>query len=253
MDQPQYTTLVEAVRMVPDLRKRRGQRYPWWMLVTLLAAAVVSGQRQRHGRAISQWGHEHVDERADVLAPAGGRVPSQATLRRTVQAVDVVALDTCLSALHRPAPRPATGLVGGAVDGKAVRRLHPHGRTLHLVSIVRHDGIVLGQTAVADKENEIVAAPALLRGHDLRGGVVTVDALLTQRSLARPIRQQGGHYLMVVKDNQEDRGHALRTLFTQWPWLVYEHGREVWQTRAVAKGHGRLETRTLAASTTLND
>src|SRR5687768_11788849 len=67
----QYTTLAEALGAVPDPRQRRGQRYTWSLLLTIIAAAVVSGQR--HGRAISQWVHEHVDELEAVLAEAGGR------------------------------------------------------------------------------------------------------------------------------------------------------------------------------------
>src|SRR5439155_17362945 len=90
MDLVEYTTLVAAVRDVPDPRQRRGQRYPWWVLLTVIAAALVSGQR--HGRAISQWVQAHADALGEVLSAAGGRVPSEATLRRALQAVDVVAL-----------------------------------------------------------------------------------------------------------------------------------------------------------------
>jgi predicted transposase YbfD/YdcC len=63
---------------------------------------------------------------------------------------------------------------------------------------------VLGQRAVAAKSNEISAVPLLLAGRDLRGSVTTMDALLTQRSLARQIPDQHGHYLMVVKGNQPE-------------------------------------------------
>ena len=253
MAERQYTTLVDALQDVPDPRKRRGQRYPWPLLLTLVATAVVSGQA--HGRAISQWVHEHVDELEPVLATAPGRVPSEATLRRVMQTVAVVALDACLSAV-RPAGEPATtpgGLIGVAMDGKEVRGVRAHGRIVHLLGLVRHDGIVLAQMAVAQKTNEIKAAPVLLRSHNLRGHVVTVDALLTQRGLARQIRRQGGHYLMAVKDNQPELLAASTTLFTDPPWLVEERAREVWQAGTVEKGHGRLETRTLMASTTLND
>ena len=97
MDLEEYTTLVDALRSVPDPRKARGQRYPWELLLTVIAAALASDQP--HGRAIRQWVHEHADELADILAAADGRVPSEATLRRALQAVDVVALDGCVQAL----------------------------------------------------------------------------------------------------------------------------------------------------------
>ena len=61
---------------------------------------------------------------------------------------------------------------------------------------------MLGQAAVDAKTNEITAVPTLLAGRDLTGTVTTMDALLTQRELAKQILSQGGHYLMVVKKNQ---------------------------------------------------
>jgi len=250
MDHEEYTTLVAALRSVPDPRKARGQRYPWELLLTLIAAALASGQP--HGRAISQWVHEHADELGDVLAVAPGRIPSEATLRRALQTVDVVALDAGIGALWPTDDRPAAGLVGVAIDGKAVRGVRAHGRVVHLVSLVRHDGRVLAQAAVADKTNEITAAPRLLASQSLHNRVVTMDALLTQRAPARQIRQQGGHYLMAVKDNQPTMLDAIRTLFSTPPWLAHEREHEVWQTQTVGKDHGRLETRTLLASTTLN-
>lgn len=255
MDHEEYTTLVAALRAVPDPRKACGQRYPWELLLTVIAAALASAQP--HGRAISQWVHEHADELTDVLAVTAGRMPSEATLRRALQAVDVVALDACVQALWPVTERPgaehaAAELVGIAIDGTAVRGVRAPGRIVHLVSLVRHDGRVLAQTAVADKTNEITAAPGLLAEQPLHDTVVTMDALLTQRALARQIQRQGGHYLMAVKDNQPTLLDAISTLFTVPPWLPAERAQEVWETQTLEKGHGRLETRTLMASTALN-
>src|SRR5690349_3257475 len=97
MEHEEYTTLVEALRTVPDPRKARGQRYPWELLFAVIAAALASVQP--HCRAIGQWVHEHADNLGNVLAVVEGRIPSEATLRRAPQAVDVVALDACVQAL----------------------------------------------------------------------------------------------------------------------------------------------------------
>ena len=81
--------------------------------------------------------------------------------------------------------------------------MRAHGEPLHLLSLVQHGtGQVLKQQNVAVKTNEITVAPDLLAGRELRGVVITVDALLTQRALAEQIITQHGHYLMVVKRNQ---------------------------------------------------
>jgi predicted transposase YbfD/YdcC len=141
--------------------------------------------------------------------------------------------------------------VGLALDGKAVRGANRHGTQVHLVGLVRHDdGRVLGQVAVADKSNEITAAPRLLAGRDLRGTVTTVDALLTQRELARQIRRQGGHYLMVVKANQPAMLAAIATVFDRPPLPLAADAAETVST--CDKGHGRLDLRTLERSAALN-
>lgn len=259
MDAPQYTDLLTALSAVPDPRQRRGQRYAWPALLTLIAAALVSGQQGM--RAIGQWVAEHAEEVGPLLALAPGRVPSAATLRRVVRAVDVTALEaeiaTFVAALPAPpppraAPTPAPWpWVGQAIDGKAVRGANRHGAQVHLVSLVRHDdGRVLGQVAVADKSNEITAAPRLLGRRDLRGTVTTMDALLTQHALATQIRAQGGHYLMIVKANQPALLAAITALFATPPLPEAIDAPDAVTT--CDKGHGRLEIRTLERSAALN-
>jgi len=250
MDQHKFTTLVEALAAVPDPRKRRGQRYPWIFLLTLVAAALASGQQ--HGRAIGQWVQEHAAEWRQALDWRGRALPSAATVRRVLRHLDLAALEDRLRQLgepHPPAPAPPPWQ-GIALDGKELRGARAHGRVVHLVSLVRHDGTVLAQTAVADKSNEITAAPALLQGRNLRGQVVTVDALLAQQALARQIRQQHGHYLMVIKANQPEVFQAIALLFAEPPAGVTAAESVV---RTVDKGHGRLEWRTLETSAALAD
>jgi predicted transposase YbfD/YdcC len=244
-------------------RATRGQRYPWPVLLTLVAAALVSGQRG--GRAIGQWVHEHGPSLGPRLGLPPARVPSAATLRRTIRAVDLGALETRLGCfvaglppVPPPAPRPgqpppaAPPWLGHALDGKAVRGANRHGGRVHLVSLVGHaDGRVLAQVAVDQHSNEITAAPRLLAGRDLRGTVTTMDAQLTQRGLARQISAHGGDYLMVVKENQPDLYHAIHHHFTTPPPpLPSDH---VARVTTVGKGHGRLETRTLERTAALND
>jgi predicted transposase YbfD/YdcC len=264
MDAPQYRDFRVALSDVPDPRRRRGRRYPWPVLLTVIAAALVSGQQGV--RAIAQWVAEHAEELRPLVDLPPGRVPSAATLRRALRGVDLTALETRLTrfvAQLPPPPVPDAGpgtppppspprWTGLALDGKAVRGANRHGARVHLVSLVRHDdGRVLRQVAVADKSNEITAAPRLLRGWKLRGTVTTMDAMLTQAKLARQIRRQGGHYLMVVKSNQPALLQAIARLFTDPPPT------EVTDCAASVttcdKGHGRLELRTLDRSAALND
>lgn len=256
MDQSQYSNLVELFAALPDPRHARGKRHTWSLILTLISAAVVSGEQGL--RAISQWVDERRDELCAALCPPRQQLPSAATLRRALRALDVVDLETRVAAFiqglpHTPAkqeePPP---LVGLALDGKQVTGANRHGAAVHLVSLTRHDDArVLRQCTVAEKSNEITAAPRLLAGLDLTNSVVTMDALLTQDALATQIRQQHGHYLMVAKDNQPTLTAAIALVFSEETLVLPA---DDWAcATTIEKHHGRLETRTLERSAALND
>ena len=91
-----------------------------------------------------------------------------------------------------------------AIDGKTMRGTIEPGQTsgVHLLAAyAAGTGVVLNEVNVALKENEISAAPKVLGGVNLKGKVVTGDALFTQRDLSRQIVDAGGQYLWKVKDN----------------------------------------------------
>src|SRR6266508_673364 len=249
MDRAQYTTLVEVLKQVPDYRKRKGRQHRSLTLLSLIAMALASAQRTP--QAIARWVREHRDELFAALPPSVSRLPSRATLRPALARLSVAALEPASAAFHppsAPAPTPTpipAPLQGVAIDGKAVRGVGRSGHPCHLVSLVQHDDArVLGQVEVALKRDERSAVPALLKGRDLHGKVVTLDALHTLRPTARQIRTQQGHYLMIVKKNQAALYEYLDMLFTL-PAHPADH--EGWQTvgPTTEKGHGRLETRTL--------
>jgi predicted transposase YbfD/YdcC len=250
MDQQQYTTLVDVLKHLPDPRKRQGRRHRWLTLLCLIVAALASAQRTP--RAIARWVREHREELFAVLPPSVSRLPSDATIRRTLALLDVTRLEQALSAFQpatAPPPeasaRPPDALQGVAIDGKAIRGVGRDGHSCHLVSLVQHDDArVLGQVEVAQKRDERSAVPSLLVGRNLTGKVITLDALHTLRPTARQIRAQNGHYLMIVKKNQAALYEYLDMLFSL-PAHPADH--EVWQTvgPTTEKGHGRLETRTL--------
>jgi predicted transposase YbfD/YdcC len=256
MDPKQYTTLMDVLAAVPDPRKARGKRYPWMLLLTLIAAGLASGQQTVH--AIAHWAVLHADQ-LRVALPALTRLPSESTLLRALRQIDVSVLEPAMARLTQPqtaldiAPSQivtpcGTILQAQAVDGKAVRGATRCGALTHLVSLVQHgSGVTLAQAPVAQKRNEITAVPALLRGRDLTDTILTMDALLTQRALAQQISEQGGYYLMIVKANQPRLRDDL-ALFFELPAIVCDQ--EHWdRVQTVSSGHGRLETRTLECTT----
>jgi predicted transposase YbfD/YdcC len=260
MEQPNSTTFIDQLERTPDPRRARGRSYEWRVLLALISAALVSGQATPRG--IAHWVREHKQALLAQLRPAKGRLPGASTIYRVLRKVNRGQLETQV-AVHNQALDDDDAVTGGvtavngellrgqAVDGKAVRGANKHGATLHLVSLVRHEsGCVLNQCAVATKSNEITAVPRLLAGRDLRGTVTTMDALLTQRALAHQIGAQHGYYLMVVKENQPALYAQIALLFNVPP-VPARPGELLTYSHTERSGHGRLETRTLEASTAL--
>ncbi len=262
MDREECSTLMGVLQGIPDPRKPRGQRYPWQFLLALVTAALASGQQTAH--AIAHWISLHAEELFVRLHPPRASIPSESTLRRALRTLDISLLEQRLTShaecLAAQAPEQgtivtATGevLQGQALDGKEVRGVRAYGQPLHLLSLVQHgSGRVLAQRAIDAKHNEIIAAPQLLAGRELRGTVTTMDAMHTQSDFAQQILDQHGHYLMVVKKNQSELYNAIALLFEQPPWLPREQAAVYQRHSTSEKGHGRLERRVLETSPALS-
>jgi transposase-like protein len=99
------------------------------------------------------------------------------------------------------------------VDGKTARRSHDRKNglgALHSVSVWASDfGLSLGQVACAEKSNEITAIPELLRLVDIRGAIITIDAMGTQRAIAEQIIEGEADYVLALKGNQETLHQAV--------------------------------------------
>jgi len=261
MDRPDSTTLLAHLQDVPDQRHKKGQSFEWRYLLALITAALASGHKTM--TAICAWVHDHSADLIRDLQPAKGRIPSYATLRRVLIGIDIKALEDQVAAHDQTLDQDdattgsltgADGTVwrGQAADGKDVRGASAHGSPVHLVGLVRHEsGYVLQEVKVKNKSNEITAVPLLLHGRSLAGTVTTMDALLTQQSIAEQILAQRGHYLMVVKKNQGNLWSAIDLLFREPPTLVGDN--DLLCLRQESKGHGRRETRTLESRVALND
>jgi len=136
-----------------------------------------------------------------------------------------------------------------ALDGKTLRGSKKLGATMsHLLSAVSHGtGLTLYQVGVDLKTNEIPLAQELLKGLLIEGRVFTMDALLTQRQLAQTLVEHKGDYFMLVKGNQPLLRQDIRCYFAD-PACPVVSG-----TTTLELGHGRIERRTLYATTALND
>jgi predicted transposase YbfD/YdcC len=206
-------------------------------------------------RSTARWGKGLAAQQRQRLGIKPAWSPSAATLCRVLWHVDVeevaAVIEAWVGGVHEQLV--AAGLTQGiAIDGKSIRRAASLGaRDVHLLGAVCHQlRVVLAQLPVSDKTNEITTVAPLLERLLLKGLVITVDALLTQRHIARHIRQGGGHYIMLVKENQPKMRWALQRLFDAPRHSTVPPPQTA---KTIDKGHGRLEVRTIAASTALND
>jgi predicted transposase YbfD/YdcC len=256
----QCIMLVPYLKSVPDTRHARGKQYELWVLLTILCTGLLSGQKTVWG--IVQWALLHAGELIAYLELPKQRLPSPSTFYVTLRNIGIEGLErqigamgTCMEAENRPSEtlRGADGapLRGLAVDGKELRGALAHGDREILVSLVGHgDGLVLGQAQVDVKTNEITVVPKLLVGRDLRGVVISSDAMHTQRALAQQVLDQGGDYTMIVKKNQPQLWANIDLLFQSPPLCKGEEDRLSHVTSN--KAHGRTEKRTLETSAKLS-
>jgi len=115
----------------------------------------------------------------------------------------------------------------------------------HFLSAVSHGlGLTLAQNGVDIKTNEIGVVSEVIKKLVLEGRVVTMDALLTQREVAKDILAGDGDYVMIVKENQEKLLDEVMTTFHG----SYSHALKKSTGETLDVGHGRIEERRITTS-----
>ena len=149
------------------------------------------------------------------------------------------------------------GELGGrhiAIDGKSLRGSDSPASALKMMHVLRAwvdaVGISAGQEMCSEKSNEIEALPRLLDALNLKGAIVTIDAMGCQTGIARQIHRAGGDYILALKGNQKEAMEAVATQFAKLDALAEdkrENGTPCPALAAVAEtvelSHGRFEQR----------
>jgi predicted transposase YbfD/YdcC len=231
--------LSAALASLPDPRARRGIRHRLTVVVTAAVCAVVAGYRSY--TAIAEWVADLPADTALLLGIDPGRRPSESMMRRLLQAVDPDLLAAAIGRwLATRAPPPAPGSRQAiALDGKTLRgsRTRTAAARHVLAAADQATGVVLASIDVDSKTNEITRFDALLdQIGDLRGVVVTADALHCQRDHVAYLAGRGAHWILTAKGNQP-------ILHQQLAGLLWRQTPDA--DRNTDRGHGRREIRTL--------
>jgi predicted transposase YbfD/YdcC len=215
------------------------------VVIALLAVLAGAGGPT----AIARWAALKEDLLSQVL-DLPNRVPRKDVFRRVLMALKPAAFQACFANWLRSLRTEAAAGTGVgqpvlAVDGKTSRRSHDRNKglgALHSVSVWAGEyGLSLGQVACDERSNEITAIPELLRLVDIRGAIVTIDAMGTQKAIAEQVVEGGADYVLALKGNQETLHRAVIEYIDEQLEGDLADSQEHVTTE---KGHGREETRT---------
>jgi predicted transposase YbfD/YdcC len=232
--------LLDHFSAIEDPREPPKVRYPLREVLFLVVAATIADCEDYD--EIALWGRRH-HEFLRQFSEFHFGTPCADWLRVVMNRIDPDLFRACFTdwalALRPDAPR----LI--AIDGKTSRRSHDRAagrKALHLVSAwATTERLVLAQEAVDEKENECAVIPDLLDRLDVRGAVVTIDAIACNPAIAGAITEREGDYLLAVKGNQP-------TLFAEIARYFDDPGARIAAHSDTDKGHGRIETRRYVVS-----
>ncbi len=241
MDQAIGICLLDRFSALDDPRQAAKVLYPLPEIILLLLCATLAGADDFVEMTL--WGARNLAF-LRRLRPYAHGIPSHDTLGEVIRAVDPDLFKNCFASwvegLRTSEPDIVTPDVI-AIDGKTSRRTHARNKgrePLHLVSAwASRQRLVLGQEAVSDKSNEIVAIPLLLERLALSGALVTIDAIGTQSAIAAKILERGGDYLLALKANRPATLTGVAQFFAAPP------AGSVASLATTDGEHGRIEVR----------
>ena len=234
--------IVDYFGDLPDPRVRGRTDYPLIEIIFLCISAIISGYDG--WEAIEDFGHGKLTWLKKFLPYENG-IPRHDTVARVMSCLSATALQSCFVSWVQSIAKITDGEIV-AIDGKQARRSYDKKNrkaAIHMVSAwACQNGVVLGQQKTDAKSNEITAIPQLLDILELKGCIVTIDAMGCQRDIAQKIRECDADYVFALKGNQSELHEMVSDFFTmaiEKKFAAVEHSR----TEDNDYGHGRIESR----------
>ena len=235
-------TLLEHFQDLEDPRVSHLIEHRLLDIIGLTICAVICGadswvEIELYGKAKQEWLKNF------LCLPNG--IPSHDTIARLFAALNQEALQKCFLDWVKTIARVSEGEII-AIDGKTLRQSYDKGAgkgAIHMVSAwAAQNQLVLGQVKVDEKSNEITAIPALLKVLELKGCIVTLDAMGTQTAIAAQIIEKEADYILSLKGNQGNLHQDVTQLFDWGIKTNFEDiPHEFYQT--ISGDHGRIDIR----------
>lgn len=251
MSQSYSVGLDEIARHFQDLEDPRSEinrKHPLTSVMVIAVLAVLAGANGP--TAIAEWARRKESLLLNVL-PLPNGIPRKDLFRRVLSTLKPGAFQACfaswLSSLRAKAASDSeVEQPVFAIDGKTARRSHDRAKglgALHSVTVWASEyGLTLGQVACEDKSNEITAIPVLLQLVDIKGAIITIDAMGTQKAIAAEIIKGEGNYVLALKGNQ---GKLHQAVIDYIDLHLEDDFADMGARRYTTeeKAHGREETR----------
>ncbi len=242
MEASAVVALSEHFESLEDPRVERTKLHSLLAIVTIAICAVICGAETWND--IEEFGDAKVEWLATFLDLPHG-IPTHDTFNRVFAALNPEQFRTCFVEWMQAAAGVLNTQVI-ALDGKTVRRSHERGEgkgAIHMVSAwATTNRLILAQTKVDAKSNEITALPEVLGQLAISGCVVTIDAMGCQREIAQQILDQDADYVLALKGNQGTLHQDVADTFTlaraaAFADIIHD------TAETLDKGHGRIEHR----------
>lgn len=236
------SSLLDVFDDIEDPRAEKNRRYRLDEVLMVCVCALISGAEG--WSAMAQFGRTKLDWFRRFLPYENG-IPDEDTIAWLIKRLDLKAFERCFMQWASELAHDSDGDVI-AIDGKTARRSHDRRRgrsPLHVVSAwACEQRLSLGQWATDQKSNEITAIPELLELLDIRGVLITVDAMGCQKNIAEKIVTEQADYVLALKANQGQLHEAVVDYFdvteaANFAGITVQHK----ETRD--SGHGRIEKR----------
>jgi len=241
MSEPVSLSLFDSLGEVPDPRRERTRLHQLVDILVIAVCATICAAET--WEEIAEFGEAKESWFKKFLSLPNG-IPSHDTFRRVFLLINPKKFQAAFLLWMRSVAEVADGEVV-AIDGKAARgaRTSDGKEGLRMVSAwAAEQRLVLGQLKTEEKSNEITAIPLLLELLELRGCIVTIDAMGCQREIAARIISQKADYVLSLKGNQGVLHEEVAAYFT-WARETQFKGIEYDYCTTIEKDHGRIEGR----------